>query len=230
MRILHLSDTHSFHDQIPVERFEGIDVVIHSGDATNHMNPLRNAMEMENFLQWYKDVPVATKIYVAGNHDTSVEKRMWTKEHFSMNGIIYLENEEVIIDGIKFYGSPHTPTFGSWAFMKARHKLHNVWEAIPEDTDVLIVHGPPKGVRDLSFNRQGELEQCGCSALMKRIWKLKDSLKLVLFGHIHNSPDIDTNQGIAHYSRINTVFSNAACVEDGRFNKGLTSFGNILEI
>lgn len=230
MRILHISDTHGFHSQFPVERFEGIDVVIHSGDASNYMNPMTNAMEMENFMQWYKQVPVPTKIYVAGNHDTSVERKMFRKEDFAMAGIIYLENEEVTIDGVKFWGSPHTPTFGTWAFMKAREKLNRVWEAIPDDTDVLIVHGPPKGVRDLSFDRGGSLEMCGCSALMKRCWKLKDNLKLVAFGHIHNMEGIDTNQGVSHYSNTKTVFSNAACVYDGRFDKGLTSFGNIIDI
>lgn len=230
MRILHISDTHGFHKQIPVERFEGIDIVIHSGDVSNHMNPIMNAVELGDFIEWYRNVPVPTKILVAGNHDTSIERKLFRKEDFAMGGIIYLENEEVTIDGVKFWGSPHTPTFGNWAFMKAREKLNRVWDTIPDDTDVLIVHGPPKGVRDLSLNRAGELEMCGCSALMKRCWKLRDSLKLVLFGHIHNSREIETNQGVSHYSNNKTVFSNAACVEDGRFNLGLTSFGNILEL
>lgn len=230
MRILHISDTHEFHKQFPVERFEGIDVVIHSGDVSNHMNPIMNAHEVMDFMMWYKDVPVPTKILVAGNHDTSIERKLYRKEDFTMNDIIYLENEEVTIDGVKFWGSPHTPTFGNWAFMKARDKLNRVWEAIPDDTDVLIVHGPPKGVRDLSYDRAGNLEMCGCSALMKRCWKLKDNLKLVAFGHIHNMEGIDTNQGLAHYSNTKTVFSNAACVYDGRFDKGLTSFGNVIEL
>lgn len=230
MRILHISDTHSFHEQIPVERFNGIDVVIHSGDCSNHMNPGLNAVEVLQFINWYAAVPVKHKIYVAGNHDTSIERRMYRKEDFAMNGIIYLENEEVTIDGVKFWGSPHTPTFGTWAFMKAREKLNRVWEAIPDDTDVLIVHGPPKGVRDLSFDRYGNLEMCGCSALMKRCWKLKDSLKLVAFGHIHNMDGVDTNQGVSHYSNTKTVFSNAACVYDGKFDKGLTSYGNVIEL
>lgn len=230
MKILHISDTHGFHDRFPVERFKGVDVVIHSGDCSNNSNPTFNSIEVAKFIKWYKDVPVSTKIYVAGNHDTSIERKMWRKEDFAMNGIIYLENEEVTIDGVKFWGSPHTPTFGTWAFMKARDKLSRVWEAIPEDTDVLIVHGPPKGVRDLSFSRLGELEMCGCSALMKRCWKLKESLKLVAFGHIHNMDGIDVNQGVSHYSNTDTVFSNAACVYDGRFDKGLTSYGNIIEI
>jgi Icc-related predicted phosphoesterase len=114
--------------------------------------------------------------------------------------------------------------------MKSRDKINRVWETIPEDTNVLIVHGPPKGVRDLSYDREGNLEFCGCSALMKRCWALRDNLKLVAFGHIHNMDGIDTNQGVSHYSRTKTVFSNAACVHDGRFNQGLTSFGNIIEL
>lgn len=230
MKILHISDTHGFHKQIPIDRFEGIDVIIHSGDVSNFMNPVYNSIEVLDFIDWFKNVPVPVKILIAGNHDTSIERKMYRKEDFYSNDIYYLENEEVIIDGIKFYGSPYTPTFGTWAFMKARDKLNKVWEVIPNDVDVLIVHGPPKGIRDLSFNREGKLEMCGCSALMKRIQKLESSLKLVAFGHIHNMNGIDTNQGISHYSWTPTVFSNAACVYDGKFDKGLTSFGNIINL
>jgi Icc-related predicted phosphoesterase len=230
MKILHISDTHGYHGTFQDSRFEGIDVVVHSGDCSNYRDPYRNEPEVRNFIEWYKNVPVKHKIYVAGNHDTSIERRMVTPGDFAAAGIIYLENEATIINGIKFWGSPITPTFFDWAFMKARDKTHKVWAQIPDDTDVLIVHGPPKGVRDLSFNREGELEMCGCSSLMKRCYALKDTLKLVCFGHIHNMDGVDTNQGVSHYSRTKTVFSNAACVYDGRFDLGLTSHGNILQL
>jgi len=230
MKILHISDTHGYHSSFPESRFEGIDVVVHSGDCSNYRDPYRNEPEVRNFIEWYKNVPVKHKIYVAGNHDTSIERRMVTPGDFAAAGIIYLENQGTTIDGVKFWGSPITPTFFDWAFMKARDKTHKVWAQIPDDTDVLIVHGPPKGVRDLSFNRDGELEMCGCSSLMKRCYALKDTLKLVCFGHIHNMDGVDTNQGVAHYSRVKTVYSNAACVYDGRFDLGLTSHGNILEL
>lgn len=228
MKILHISDTHGFHDRFPIERFDNIDVVIHSGDCSNYLDPYRNESEVWSFIDWYRAVPVKHKIYVAGNHDTSIERRFVTPADLHAAGIIYLENCSTTIDGIKFWGSPHTPSFGGWAFMKAREKLNRVWDAIPEDTDVLIVHGPPKGVRDLSYDRDGYLEMCGCSALMKRCWKMKDQLKIVAFGHIHNMRGVETNQGIAHYSHTKTVFSNAACVYDGQFDLGLTSHGNIL--
>jgi uncharacterized protein (DUF952 family) len=40
----------------------------------------------------------------------------------------------------------------------------------------------------------------------------------------------DSNQGVSHYSRTKTIFSNAACVYDGRFDLGLTSQGNIITL
>lgn len=230
MKILHISDTHGFHEIFPNERFNDIDVVIHSGDCSNYRDPYRNEPEVRKFIEWYSSIPVKHKIYVAGNHDTSIERRMVTPADFAQAGIIYLENASTTIDGIKFWGSPHTPTFADWAFMKKREKINIVWQNIPDDTDVLIVHGPPKGVRDLSFDRDGNLEMCGCSALMKRCYTLRNSLKLVAFGHIHNMDGVDTNQGVSNYDRTPTIFSNAACVYDGRFDLGLTSFGNIINL
>ena len=229
MKILHISDTHGFHSRFPDEKFKDIDVVVHSGDCSNYKDAYRNAIEVADFIEWYKDVPVKYKIYVAGNHDTSIERKRITKEDFEANGIIYLENSFVNINGVKFYGTPVTPSFNDWAFMKARDKTHQVWEAIPEDTGVLIVHGPPKGIRDLSFDRDGKLEFCGDNALMKRCISLQNTLKFVCFGHIHNMDGV-YNQGISTFSMTQTVFSNAACVDDGRFDRGLTSFGNILEL
>jgi Icc-related predicted phosphoesterase len=227
MKILHISDTHGFHEMFPMERFKDIDVVVHSGDCSNWRDVVKNEQEVRAFLAWYRDVPVAHKIYVAGNHDTSIERNRVTPGDFSQAGIIYLENASTTIDGIKFWGSPHTPTFGEWAFMKSRETIGRVWEHIPEDTDVLIVHGPPKGVRDLSFDRYNNLEFCGDNALRKAVRRIQP--KLMLFGHIHDMDGVD-NQGVSHYSKYITVFSNGACVDDGKFDKGLTSFGNILTI
>jgi Icc-related predicted phosphoesterase len=210
-----------------MSRFEGIDIVVHSGDCSNYRDPYRNEPEVRAFIAWYKDVPVKHKIFVAGNHDTSIERRMITPADFAEASIIYLENAATTIDGIKFWGSPHTPSFGNWAFMKSRESINRVWDHIPMDTDVLIVHGPPKGIRDLSHDREGRLEFCGDGALMKTVLKVKP--KYMLFGHIHDSPGC-YNQGVSHFSTIPTVFSNATCVLDGKFDLGITSHGNKFEL
>lgn len=225
MTILHISDTHGFHQNIT--NFDGVDMVIHSGDCSNWRDVARNSIEVHDFLEWYMNVPVKHKIYVAGNHDTSIEKKIFKKENFSDRGIVYLEHDEVTICGLKIFGSPYTPTFNDWAFMKAREKINKAWESMPTDTDILVTHGPPKGVRDLSEDEDGSLKQCGCSALMK--WVFRNKPKAHLFGHIHNMKNI-MNQGVSRYSKVPTIFSNAACVDDGRFDLELTSLGNIIEL
>lgn len=227
LRILHISDTHGFHHTFPVERFENIDVVVHSGDCSNYRDPARNESEVLHFLDWYADVPVKHKIYVAGNHDTSIEKGLITPSYFESRGIVYLQDSDVRIEGVKFYGSPWTPEFGQWSFMKRRDRISLIWDNIPSDTDVLITHGPPKGYRDLSFDRDDNLEMCGCSALAKKCDQLKNTLQLVCYGHIHNMSGIK-NQGVSSYSHTCTVFSNAACVTDRKFEGGLSSTGNVL--
>jgi hypothetical protein len=43
-----------------------------------------------------------------------------------------------------------------------------VWDKIPADTDVLITHGPPYGILDLTYDD----EKVGCEELMKVILKI----------------------------------------------------------
>jgi Icc-related predicted phosphoesterase len=224
MKIWHISDTHTYHNLLDVP--ENIDMVIHSGDATNPKNPYLSEDEMQNFIYWYSLLPIKHKVFVAGNHDVCIEKNFIKKDDFERAGIIYLENDYIEIEGIKIWGSPVTPTFGEWAFMKARHKTHELWQQIPDDTDIVVVHGPPATILDLSYNRQNELEFCGDSALRKRIIDINP--KLCLFGHIHNCEDI-INAGTRTLSIRDTIYSNGSVVTDGKFGK-LSSNGNIFEI
>ena len=225
MKIWHISDTHGSHKSLVIP--EGIDVVIHSGDCSNYRDPYNNESEVRDFIDWFSGVDIPTKIYVAGNHDTSIEKGLIMGNDFTDNGITYLENESIVLDGIKIFGSPHTPQFGQWAFMKARHKLERVWGmAIDDDVDVIVTHGPPKGILDLAEDRNGCLEYCGDKSLLNRVKEVNP--KLVLFGHIHNARDI-VNTGIRKLYGLETIFSNATTVTDGKRGE-LTSNGNVIEI
>lgn len=109
--------------------------------------------------------------------------------------------------------------------MKARPKLYGVWQDIPLDTDILVVHGPPRGILDLSYNLDGKLEFCGCRSLKNRIIN-ELNLKFCLFGHIHNNDDI-INAGITKFSNSETIYSNGSVLTDGKFGI-LSSEGNIL--
>ena len=224
MKIWHISDTHTYHGLLNTP--ENIDMVIHSGDATNPKDPYLSEDEMQNFIYWYSLLPIKHKVFVAGNHDVCIERNFIKKDDFERAGIIYLENDFVEIEGIKIWGSPVTPTFGEWAFMKARHKTHELWQQIPDDTDIVVVHGPPANVLDLSYNRENKLEFCGDTALRKRLLDINP--KLVCFGHIHNCKDI-INAGTRKLSISDTIYSNGSVVTDGKFGK-LSSNGNIFEI
>lgn len=222
MKIHAISDTHGFHNRFVLG--ENIDTFIHAGDSTNSNNLIKNELEFNSFFEWLVELPVKNKIIIGGNHDFSLNKQ-YIKEKLKNNGIHYLEHEYLELDGIKFFGSPYTPTFGQWNFMKDRSKISKYWGMVTESIDILITHGPPKGVLDLSYDRNHDLDVCGDLALLKMINRIKP--KYHLFGHIHDNEDI-INRGIL--IRENVTFMNISSVKDGRFEKGLISNGQIFTI
>lgn len=226
IKVWHISDTHGEHELLKVPK--DIDAVIHSGDFSNYYDVYKNEPETFKFLEWFSSLKIKYKILIAGNHDAFACKRTQHFKNFcKMYDIIYLENDYTYIEGLKVWGSPYTPTFGTWHFMKDRSKLNEVWKHIPEDVDVLVVHGPPKGILDASYRFDGKTDKCGCLSLQKHILN-RIKPKFVLFGHIHNNEDI-INAGVLKLSAHDTIFSNGSVVTDGKFGK-LSSNGNILKI
>lgn len=248
MKIWHISDTHGFHNQLIVPK--GIDLVIHTGDCSNYRAVYDNEAEVRSFLDWFERLDIPNKIYIAGNHDTSIERNLVKASDFTSRNIHYLMHESITIDenkgwqslansekigstivspkSITIFGSPYTPTFGDWAFMKSRDKLNDYWQYIPEKTDIVAVHGPCKGVLDLSYNRNNDLEFCGCNALRNHVVN-RVKPKYFLSGHIHNFMDI-VNTGFRYLPDYGITFSNAAAVTDRKFDMGITFHGNIFEI
>jgi hypothetical protein len=75
-------------------------------------------------------------------------------------------DSSVVIEGIRFYGSPWTPYFYGWGFNAYRGgEIAAIWRRIPTDTDVLITHGPPIGIGDACFDGQ----RAGCVDLLREI-------------------------------------------------------------
>jgi Icc-related predicted phosphoesterase len=224
MKIFAISDTHGRHEQVQIP--EGTDMLIHAGDFSNIKSPSFNHNEVINFLMWLQQQPVKYKVIIAGNHDTSIESRLITKKDFKDKGIIYLEHESIEIEGIKIFGSPYTPEFHNWAFNRTRNKLGQIWESIPDDTDILITHGPPKGILDSAQRDNNNHEHVGCSALLKRILKVEP--KLHIMGHIHHNGD-NLNNGTFKLLNCKTIFANVSCVKDGD-NLPFTYNGHSFEI
>ena len=180
MRIVSISDTHNFHEQIVVP--DG-DVLIHSGDATvNGTIP-----EIVAFNEWFAQQSHQYKVLVSGNHDWLYFLDNALARELTKASVIYLQDSAIEIKGLKIYGSPWQPRFFDWAFNLNRgYELAEKWAMIPDDVDVLITHGPPHGILDL-VPRKGWDENTGCEELRKRVEQIAafGRLKLHVFGHIH---------------------------------------------
>jgi len=213
MKLIVFSDTHGRHNLLDVylkdpDFIKDVDIIIHAGDATNSKARATNELEMHDFLEWYSDLDIPTKIFVPGNHDVSIESNMVKKDSYL--DINFLIHQSLSIDGINFFGSPYTPTFGEgWAYNRARHKIVDAWDTIPDNTDVLITHGPPKGILDMTHRNGNNFELVGCKSLLNKVFTL-DKLQYHIFGHIHDEKNV-INSG---YRIINnTIFINASIVD-----------------
>ena len=208
MRITHISDTHNKHNQLN-GKLPGGDILIHSGDVTS----IGRKSEVERFIKWFNEIDNYThKIFIAGNHDLTFDREVlyrdkaayfdvhanWTDEvadgkpewlnlllETGLNpNVFYLENNFVMLDDIKIWGSPISPSFGyGWAFNKDRgSQINEVWNGIPDDTDIVITHSPIYGYCDRAANTN---QNVGCEDLYHRLHEVKPHLHFA--GHIHEA-------------------------------------------
>jgi Icc-related predicted phosphoesterase len=220
MKIWAISDTHGNHEQLKIPE---VDCLIYGGDSTNYKNLIDNQVEFYDFKNWLFGLPIKHKILIAGNHDAWATKK-YNIDDLKHNNVIYLDHAYINIEGLNVFGSPYTPVFGDWYFMVNTNKIGRYWEALEPDIDILVTHGPPKGILDLSHNKKHILEYCGDSALRKAVFKVKP--KYHIFGHIHDSEDC-YNQGVRIIN--DTEFMNVSCVTDGKLDR-ISSNGIIFDI
>lgn len=203
MKIWFISDTHNRHRELTVP---DADLVIHCGDESTHGNAWMNEPEARQFLDWYSELDIETKVFVPGNHSTAVEQRLIRLEEYPE--IRFLINEPMQWNGLKLFGSPYTPLYQDWAYMKKRSRLDEVWQSVPEDVDILITHGPPKGILDLTHDVDSKaLIQVGCAALRRHVEE-RIRPQIHAFGHIHDEKGI-RNYGM--FTRGATQFINCSC-------------------
>lgn len=90
--------------------------------------------------------------------------------------------------------------------MKARSQLDNIWQSIPDDIDILITHGPPKGIMDVTADMYtGELVHVGSKSLMGQVDE-RIKPRIHAFGHIHDEP------GINNFGTITRALRNSLTV------------------
>lgn len=196
MKIVCLSDTHLTHQRDRLDVPDG-DLLLHAGDATS----LGTIDEIRQFRDWYAALPHRHKIFVAGNHDWGFQRDPDAARAALGPDILYLQDSEVTIAGLRIYGSPWQPEFCDWAFNLPRgHALLAKWKRIPSQVDVLITHGPPLGIGDRTLRG----EPVGCHDLLHEV-TVRIRPRLHLFGHIH--------EGYGQYDQDGIVFLNASVVD-----------------
>lgn len=190
MDVVCVSDLHGRLPEIPA-----CDLLLIAGDVCPHLpgvGRVGGAADMEHqarwldtaFRAWLDAVPARQVVGTWGNHDFVAERRpelIPTSLRWSV-----LVDAGTEVEGLRIWGSPWQPWFHDWAFNAPRGPagetyLAGKYAAIPDGTDILISHGPPRGFGDLTE----DLHRTGAQALTD--WIASKRPRLVVTGHIHEA-------------------------------------------
>lgn len=189
LEIVLLSDTHQLHREVEVPRG---DILIHAGDFSFFS---KSPLAIADFNTWLGELPHRSKIVVPGNHEFFLEAD--PSERSLLTNAIVLVNEGAVVDGLRIWGSPVTPSYGSAFGLSSAADRRRLYARIPDDTDVLITHGPPFGILDTAPDSG---MHSGCQELLEAVVRIRP--KLHVFGHVHGAHGI--------FQTDHTTFVNAA--------------------
>lgn len=182
MRLALTSDLHGQLPEIPE-----CDLLLIAGDVCpveNHNLDFQTEWLRYRFIPWLRRTPARQRIFIAGNHDF-----VFAEAPEKLRGLdwpaIYLQDAAHEWEGLRFWGTPWANELPGWPFCLPEYRLVDIWRRIPSDTQILLVHGPPLGIGDqIIGNISGDPLHVGSLSLRERLAQLS-SLKLVVFGHIH---------------------------------------------
>lgn len=191
LRIVAISDLHG--DGIPVADLPEGDVLVIAGDvladdyfdspqgrASSHVGRQGQFFD-EVWIPYLRQLSTKYRkvLWITGNHDFFLESMMsgWVQERMPEN-VYYLAESSLVVDGINFYGAPWNMAEG-WAFAITERDYARRLGAMPEDTDILITHGPPHVDGMPGFHY--------ASRILGDWLALTPTIKHVICGHIHEA-------------------------------------------
>lgn len=140
--------------------------------------------------EWLNDVPAKSIVATPGNHDFVWERaRLMVPTDLRWH---LLMDEVAVVEGKKVFGSPWQHFFRNWAFNapkgpEGEEFLSRKWLFIPDNVDIIVIHGPPYGYGDAApcDKDTGEIEWelTGSKSLTETILRIKPQLSV--HGHIH---------------------------------------------
>ncbi|MCJ1483803.1 hypothetical protein MMC06_003971, partial [Schaereria dolodes] len=188
-RLFIISDTHGMDFTSTDKPLQRADVAIHCGDLTDGSK----LEEFRTAIQLLKDINAPLKLAIA-EATPPLDPKLVAKEYGAQGearqlfeeardaGIMFLdegthhitlENEALLT----VYASPYTPALGAWGFQYRPEQGHSF--SIDEGVDVVVTHGPPKGIMDYTYGR----ERAGCPDLFAAVARARP--RVHCFGHIH---------------------------------------------
>lgn len=189
-----ISDTHGYHHNL---NLSSGDILIHAGDISKR----GREDEVKDFLHWFASQDFKHKIFIPGNHDFLFEEEPHKLRDLMPQNVIYLNDSSVVIDNITIWGSPVIPRFYDWAFNRSPgEEIMKHWSLIPQQTDILITHGPSYGFLDTTVYGNN----VGCKDLLKKIQEVKPRFHIC--GHIH--------EAYGNTSNDETEFINASVLNE----------------
>jgi predicted phosphohydrolase len=188
-----ISDLHGYSPEL-----KGGDLLIIAGDLTAR----DTISEYDRFVLWLRELPYRCKVVIAGNHDGLIEKgKVMLNDH--LRNIHYLCDSGMEFEGLRIWGSPYTPVFESWYFMRNRGRdIRAHWDLIPNGIDILATHGPPMDILD-------ETEDgihAGCKDLRITVQE-RVKPHIHCFGHIHE-------KGGSVYELDGITYANCSYVDE----------------
>lgn len=186
---------------------QSADVAIHCGDLTQESK----LAEYRTAIKLLKDIDAPLKLVIAGNHDFTLDIPTFKQkisealppldpglarkeygdygesrqllEQAKDSGIMFLDegtHHFTLNNGasLTVYASPYTPSLGDWGFQYHPEQGHDF---SMEGADVVITHGPPRGIMDYTNSGQ----RAGSSSLFGALARTRP--RLHCFGHIHEA-------------------------------------------
>lgn len=191
-KILAISDTHGFLPDVPE-----CDILLIGGDITpnfDHALDYQHVWLDHKFRDWLASLPAKHIVGIAGNHDFIFERRQqvdaldlpWT----------YLQDSGTIIDGVSIWGTPWVPNLRRWAFYGGASRVEDHFEKIPDDTDIILSHGPMHGYGDVVSPMFGGPKHVGCLSMAEQVKRIQP--KAFVCGHIHEARGHYRHDSIEH--------------------------------
>lgn len=188
------------HENLP--EIDPCDILIVAGDITYGFKgdlASQQGFLVNEFADWCRRVPAERIVVVAGNHDQCVERWGWPLEPSVCE---YLQDSGTRLHGLNIWGTPWQPWFYGWAFNAPQRQgeefLRDMFDRIPDDTDIVICHGPPYGACDQVGGRRA-----GSVALHEAVERVQPSL--LVCGHIHGGNGMSK---VGHTEVINAALVN----------------------